>query len=141
VPPERKGKEGKEKRIEISSRAKGKKGDDALDRTNNPNSAISNTTNNNNNATSDAAKAKPKNISTNKTIKTILSVVRRSIRKFIVTDDSLEDAWIYLLKSFKRFDPLEKNVVTSRDFCLAVSVLIEGIIDDLHYYYLLNIIL
>jgi len=73
-----------------------------------------------------ADKNKSKNINTNKTIKTILSVVRRSIRKFIVTGESLEDAWIHLLKSFKRFDPLEKNVVTSRDFCLAVSVLIEG---------------
>lgn len=129
VPPERK---GKDKKIEKGVLSKHNKKDDvkniasnnaiAHDRT-----SISN--DKNNTAPNDVTnKAKSKNMSTNKVIKTILSVVRRSIRKFIVSDDSLEDAWIYLLKSFKRFDPLEKNVVTSRDFCLAVSVLIEGII-------------
>ena len=134
VPPERK---GKEKRIEIGASSKHKK-DDARDKANSTNKSSldhSNTHDNTKNDKNDknaaandiANKMKSKNTNTNKVIKTILSVVRRSIRKFIVTDDSLEDAWIYLLKSFKRFDPLEKNVVTSRDFCLAVSVLIEGI--------------
>ena len=124
IPPEKK---SQIKKIDIGGKVP-KRPLDNKEETSGGKAASTNTNSYDNKISTVSAKAdaKSKNFNTNKTIKTILSVVRRSIRKFIVTGESLEDAWIHLLKSFKRFDPLEKNVVTSRDFCLAVSVLIEG---------------
>ena len=33
---------------------------------------------------------------------------------------------MHLLQVFSRFDPKQKNVVNPRDFCLSVSVLLDG---------------
>lgn len=41
------------------------------------------------------------------------------------TEASLEEAWMVLLRLFSKFDPAETNVVTPRQFCLAVSVLLD----------------
>lgn len=62
-------------------------------------------------------------------VELLVNVVRRSIHRFIVSDHTLETAWVCLLKAFQRFDPQETNQVTPRDFCLAVSVLLDG--DDI----------
>lgn len=56
----------------------------------------------------------------------LLSVVRKALHSFISTDDSLESAWMCLLKAFRRFDPTENGTVPPREFCLAVSVLLGG---------------
>ena len=62
----------------------------------------------------------------NSAVRALHNVVRKSLRSFIVQDDTLEEAWVALLKAFRRFDPGESNSVSPRDFCLAVSVLIDG---------------
>ena len=59
-------------------------------------------------------------------VQILLNVVRKSLHHFIVSDHSLEQAWVCLLKVFQRFDPQETNQVNPRDFCLAVSVLLDG---------------
>jgi hypothetical protein len=59
-------------------------------------------------------------------VSVLVSVVRRSLAQFIVNDHSLEEAWLVLLKAFRRFDPLESGKVGPRDFCLAVNVLLDG---------------
>ena len=59
-------------------------------------------------------------------IRTLIHAVRKSLNQFIVSDHSLETAWVHLLKVFKRFDPQETNKVNPRDFCLAVSVLMDN---------------
>jgi Ca2+-binding EF-hand superfamily protein len=59
-------------------------------------------------------------------VKALCAVIRRSVYQFIVKDDTLEEAWVCLLKAFRRFDPNETDKVSPRDFCLAVSVLIDG---------------
>jgi len=56
----------------------------------------------------------------------LVTVVRKSIKGFIVKDSSLEEAWMCLVRAFRRFDALETGKVAPRDFCLAVSVLLEG---------------
>jgi hypothetical protein len=38
-------------------------------------------------------------------VQQLLTVVRRSLHHFIVSDHSLESAWVCLLKVFQRFDP------------------------------------
>lgn len=53
-------------------------------------------------------------------------MVRKALHSFISTDDSLESAWMCLLKAFRRFDPTENGAVPPREFCLAVSVLLGG---------------
>ena len=62
-------------------------------------------------------------------VQALINVIRKSLHQFIVTDHSLEKAWVCLLKVFQRFDPQESNSVSPRDFCLAVSVLLDG--DDI----------
>jgi hypothetical protein len=59
-------------------------------------------------------------------VQLLLNVIRKSLHHFIVSDHSLEQAWVCLLKVFQRFDPQETNHVSPRDFCLAVSVLLDG---------------
>lgn len=59
-------------------------------------------------------------------ISSLIAVIRKALRSFIVQDDSLESAWMCLLKAFRRFDPNENGTVSPRDFCLAVSVLLGG---------------
>lgn len=59
-------------------------------------------------------------------VQLLLHVIRKSLHHFIVSDHSLEQAWVCLLKVFQRFDPQETNQVSPRDFCLAVSVLLDG---------------
>jgi len=56
----------------------------------------------------------------------LVTVVRKSIKGFIIKDSSLEAAWMCLVRAFRRFDALECGKVAPRDFCLAVSVLLEG---------------
>ena len=56
----------------------------------------------------------------------LVTVVRKSIKTFIIRDSSLEEAWMCLVRAFRRFDPTESGKVAPRDFCLAVSVLLEG---------------
>lgn len=53
-------------------------------------------------------------------LSSLLTVVRRSLHEFIVSDSSMEDAWMALLKAFRRFDPKEVNSVNPRDFCLGI---------------------
>ena len=43
-----------------------------------------------------------------------------------MTADDLHEAWAVMLRVFHQFDPQERDKVTPRDFCLAVSVLIDG---------------
>jgi len=59
-------------------------------------------------------------------VQLLINVVRKSLHHFIISDHSLESAWVCLLKVFQRFDPQETNMVNPRDFCLAVSVLLDG---------------
>eukprot|EP01034_Spumella_vulgaris_P022749 gene22749-28907_t len=54
----------------------------------------------------------------------LCNVIRRAIHSFIVSDSSLEEAWVCLLRVFQRFDTKETNRVSPRDFSLAVSVLV-----------------
>jgi len=56
----------------------------------------------------------------------LVNVIRKALHSFITTDDTLESAWMCLLKAFRRFDPSETGTVAPRDFCLAVSVLLSG---------------
>ena len=60
-------------------------------------------------------------------ILTILAVVRKSLRKFITSAEDFREARSVMLKVFRSFDPQEKNNLSTRDFCLAVSVLINEI--------------
>lgn len=71
-------------------------------------------------------KIKKKVIQKESPVQLLLNVVRKSLHHFIVSDHSLEQAWVCLLKVFQRFDPQESNQVNPRDFCLAVSVLLDG---------------
>lgn len=59
-------------------------------------------------------------------VSVLVNVIRKALQSFIVTDDTLESAWMCLLKAFRRFDPSESGTVAPRDFCLAVSVLLGG---------------
>ena len=59
-------------------------------------------------------------------VSVLINVVRKSLHSFISTDETLESAWMCLLKAFRRFDPSENGTVSPRDFCLAVSVLLGG---------------
>ena len=56
----------------------------------------------------------------------LVTVIRKSVKQFILSDSSLEEAWLCLVRAFRRFDPVETGKVPPRDFCLAVSVLLEG---------------
>jgi hypothetical protein len=60
----------------------------------------------------------------------LLKVVRRSLHEFIISDHSLEKAWLHLFKIFERFDPDQLNFVSPRDFCFAISILIDNNNDD-----------
>ena len=57
----------------------------------------------------------------------ILAIVRKSLRKFITSVEDFREAKSVMLKVFRSFDPQEKNKLSTRDFCLAVSVLINEI--------------
>jgi hypothetical protein len=59
-------------------------------------------------------------------VSVLLTVIRKALHSFIVADDTMESAWMCLLKAFRRFDPTETGTVAPRDFCLAVSVLLGG---------------
>lgn len=58
----------------------------------------------------------------------LLHVVRRNIciKQLILNNQHLEEAWMDLLRVFHTFDSNETNRVSARDFCLAVSVLLNG---------------
>lgn len=56
----------------------------------------------------------------------LLRVVRKKICAFIVTEANVEEAWLEMLRVFQRFDVTERHVVSPRDFCLAVSVLLDS---------------
>ena len=55
----------------------------------------------------------------------VLHLTRKRLHKFIISDQTLEEAWITLLKVFQRFDPSDSNKVSPRDFCIAVSALMD----------------
>lgn len=59
-------------------------------------------------------------------VSVLITVIRKALNSFISTDETLESAWMCLLKAFRRFDPSENGTVSPRDFCLAVSVLLGG---------------
>jgi len=59
-------------------------------------------------------------------VSVLVTVIRKALNSFISTDETLESAWMCLLKAFRRFDPSENGTVSPRDFCLAVSVLLGG---------------
>ena len=78
-------------------------------------------------------------------ILTILAVVRKSLRKFITSAEDFREARSVMLKVFRSFDPQERNNLSTRDFCLAVSVLINEIrkndnIENIHEDRNLNIL-
>eukprot|EP00605_Chrysophyceae_sp_TOSAG23-4_P000290 GSChrysophyteH1.ASY1.ANO1.335.1 assembled CDS len=56
----------------------------------------------------------------------LVTVIRKSLKSFIVNDHSLEEAWLCIVRAFKRFDSGESGQVSPRDFCLSVSILLEG---------------
>ncbi len=56
----------------------------------------------------------------------LVNVIRKSMKTFIINDHSLEEAWMCIVRAFKRFDSNESGKVSPRDFCLAVSILLEG---------------
>jgi Ca2+-binding EF-hand superfamily protein len=56
----------------------------------------------------------------------LITVIRKSLKSFIINDHSLEEAWMCVVRAFKRFDSTECGKVSPRDFCLAVSILLEG---------------
>ena len=68
-------------------------------------------------------------------ILTILAIVRKSLRKFILSPEDFQGARSVMIKVFRSFDPQEKHKLSTRDFCLAVSVLINEIRqnDDIDY--------
>eukprot|EP00981_Chlorochromonas_danica_P005731 scaffold1182_cov229-Ochromonas_danica.AAC.7 len=55
----------------------------------------------------------------------LLHAVRRNVclKNFILNKQHLEEAWMDMLRVFHTFDPNESNLVSARDFCLAVAVL------------------
>eukprot|EP01033_Poteriospumella_lacustris_P002266 gene2266-1657_t len=55
----------------------------------------------------------------------LLRVVRKKMCGFIVSEANVEEAWLEMLRVFQRFDVTEQKVVSPRDFCLAVSVLLD----------------
>jgi hypothetical protein len=57
----------------------------------------------------------------------ILNIVRKSLRKFLVSPNDFREARSVMMKVFRNFDPQEKNKMTPRDFSFAVSVLIDEI--------------
>jgi hypothetical protein len=72
----------------------------------------------------------------------LANVVRRALQAFIVEDSTLQAAWARMLRAFHQFDTDsgdgqhsssnhqgKMHSVTPRDFCLAVSVLMDG--DDI----------
>lgn len=62
-------------------------------------------------------------------ILSILNIVRKSLRKFLVSPNDFREARSVIMKVFRNFDPQEKNKMTPRDFSFAVSVLINEIRD------------
>jgi hypothetical protein len=59
-------------------------------------------------------------------VKTLVDIVRRRLNIFIGERRDTEQAWASLLTVFGQFDPNGDHVVTPRDFCLAVSVLMDN---------------
>ena len=59
-------------------------------------------------------------------VKTLVDVVRRRLNIFIGERRDIEQAWASLLTVFSQFDPAGEHLVTPRDFCLAVSVLMDN---------------
>lgn len=59
------------------------------------------------------------------TIMTLIRLVRKRMSKFIISEKNTEEAWLEMLRVFERFDPTQSNTVKPRDFCLAVSVLLQ----------------
>lgn len=67
----------------------------------------------------------PKKMDKDSSVYKVLHLTRKRLHKFIISDDTLEEAWITLLKVFQRFDPLDSSKVSPRDFCIAVSALMD----------------
>ena len=61
----------------------------------------------------------------NSPVSKVLHLTRKRLKKFIVSDQTLEEAWISLLKVFQRFDPDDSSSISPRDFYIAVSALME----------------
>jgi hypothetical protein len=57
----------------------------------------------------------------------ILAIVRKSLRKFIISGEDLREAKSVMMRVFRSYDPQEKNRLSTRDFCFAVSVFINEI--------------
>ena len=56
----------------------------------------------------------------------LINRIRSNISVFIANNHTLEEAWMELLKIFSHFDKLERNLVSSRDFLLCLSVLLTS---------------
>jgi Ca2+-binding EF-hand superfamily protein len=59
-------------------------------------------------------------------IQLLINKIRHNISIFILNNHSMEEAWMELLKVFTQFDKEEKNYLISRDFLLAISVLLTS---------------
>ncbi len=70
--------------------------------------------------------ANTKEVSLPHAIQLLLTRIRSNISVFILNDHTMQEAWIELLKVFNQFDKQEKNYITSRDFLLAISVLLTS---------------
>jgi hypothetical protein len=57
----------------------------------------------------------------------ILAIVRKSLRKFIISSEDFREAKSVMMRVFRSYDPQEKNRLSTRDFCFAVSVFINEI--------------
>jgi hypothetical protein len=57
-------------------------------------------------------------------VKALVDIVRS--RSLIRDDKEAEEAWARLLQVFSKFDPDRDHAVVPRDFCLAISVLMDG---------------
>ena len=66
-------------------------------------------------------------------ILSILNIVRKSLRKFLLSSSDFREAKSVMMKVFRNFDPQENNKMSPRDFSFAVSVLINEIRDKDEY--------
>ena len=66
-------------------------------------------------------------------ILSILNIVRKSLRKFLLSPNDFREAKSVMMKVFRNFDPQENNKLSPRDFSFAVSVLINEIRDRDEY--------
>jgi Ca2+-binding EF-hand superfamily protein len=61
-----------------------------------------------------------------RSLQLLVNRIRTNISIFISNNHSMEEAWMELLKIFSQFDKMERNFIPSREFLLAISVLLTS---------------